>query len=72
VTQVVTVLKTNAANAARVVRQTVKGMPHERKCSCPSALQHAIQTDPSMISAGARQKLSLLLDKYLKGAPVEV
>jgi 5'-methylthioadenosine phosphorylase len=72
VAQVVSVVKQNAANAARVVRQTVKGMPHQRKCKCQSALEHAIQTDPSMISANAKEKLGLLLDKYLKGASVEV
>jgi 5'-methylthioadenosine phosphorylase len=65
VDQIVKVLNTNAENAARVVKQTVKLMPGERKCKCGSALEFAILTDPAKIPAGTRQKLSLLLDKYL-------
>jgi 5'-methylthioadenosine phosphorylase len=65
VEQIVKVLNTNAENAARVVSQAVALMPRERKCKCGSALQFAILTDPAKIPAATRQKLSLLLDKYL-------
>ncbi len=65
VEQIVKVLNTNAENAARVVKQAVALMPRERKCKCGSALQFAILTDPAKIPAATRQKLSLLLDKYL-------
>jgi 5'-methylthioadenosine phosphorylase len=65
VDQVVKVLHTNADNAAKVVKQAVALMPKERKCKCGSALQFAILTDPAKIPAVTRQKLSLLLDKYL-------
>ena len=68
VDQIVKVLTQNAENAARVVKQAVAHMPQvsDRKCKCSSALQYAILTDPAKIPAGTRQKLSLLLDKYLK------
>lgn len=66
VDQIVKVLQTNADNAARVVKQAVALMPKERKCKCGSALQYAILTDFAKIPAVTRQKLSLLLDKYLK------
>ena len=65
VDQIVAVLHKNAENAARVVRQSVATMPATRSCKCGSALAHAILTDRSKIPAEARQKLSLLLDKYL-------
>jgi 5'-methylthioadenosine phosphorylase len=65
VEQVVKVLTTNAENAVRVMKQAVALMPKERKCKCGSALQFAIMTDPAKIPAGTRQKLSLLLEKYL-------
>jgi 5'-methylthioadenosine phosphorylase len=65
VEQIVKVLNTNAENAGRVVKQAVKLMPSERKCKCGSALEFAILTDPAKIPAGTRQRLSLLLDKYL-------
>ncbi|HEX7288629.1 MAG TPA: S-methyl-5'-thioadenosine phosphorylase [Candidatus Angelobacter sp.] len=66
VDQIVKVLHTNADNAAKVVKQAVALMPKERKCKCGSALQFAILTDPAKMPAATRQKLSLLLDKYLK------
>ena len=65
VDQIVKVLNTNAENAARVVRQAVALMPRERQCKCGSALQFAVITDPAKIPAATRQKLALLLDKYL-------
>jgi 5'-methylthioadenosine phosphorylase len=65
VEQIIKVLNTNAENAARVVKQTVALMPRERKCKCGSALQSAILTDPAKIPSATRQKLGLLLDKYL-------
>ncbi len=65
VEQVIKVLTTNAGNAARVVKKAVALMPKDRKCKCGSALQYAIMTDPAKIPAATRQKLSLLVDKYL-------
>ena len=65
VEQIIKVLNTNSANAARVIARAVALMPKERKCKCPSALEHAIMTDPARIPPATRQKLSLLIDKYL-------
>ncbi len=65
VEQVIKVLNTNAENAAKVVRQAIALIPKERKCKCGSALQFALLTDPTKIPAATRQKLALLLDKYL-------
>jgi 5'-methylthioadenosine phosphorylase len=48
-----------------VVKHAVGIMPKERKCACGSAMQFAIQTDKDKIPAATRQKLALLLDKYL-------
>jgi len=65
VDQIVAVLVKNAENATRVVRETVASMPAERKCKCGSALAHALLTDHDKIPAATRQRLSLILDKYL-------
>jgi len=65
VDQVVAVLVKNAENAAKVVRQTVAKMPSDRSCKCGSALSHAILTERDKIPAATRQKLNLILDKYL-------
>lgn len=63
--QIVAVLHQNADNAAKVVRAAVAAMPKERTCACGSALKFAVLTDRKAIPDGARQKLALLLDKYL-------
>ncbi|HXB22352.1 MAG TPA: S-methyl-5'-thioadenosine phosphorylase [Candidatus Solibacter sp.] len=65
VEQVIRVLATNADNAARVVKKAVALIPKDRKCKCGSALQYAIMTDPTKIPPATRQKLGLLVDKYL-------
>ena len=65
VDQIVAVLVKNAENAAKVVRETVAGMPANRTCKCGSALAHAILTERDKIPVATRQKLSLILDKYL-------
>jgi len=65
VDQIIAVLHKNAENAARVVRHSVAAMPKGRSCKCGSALAHAILTDRTKIPAEARQRLGLLLNKYL-------
>jgi len=66
VDQIVTVLLKNAENATKVLRQTVASLPKGRSCKCGSALAHAILTDPKKIPEATRQKLKLILGKYLK------
>lgn len=65
VDQVVAVLHQNADNAAKVVRAAVSAMPAQRACACADALKYAILTDRKAIPAATRQRLALLLDKYL-------
>jgi 5'-methylthioadenosine phosphorylase len=66
VEQIISVLVKNAENAAKVVKATVSAMPLTRSCKCGSALAHAILTDPAKIPAATREKLHLILEKYLK------
>ena len=65
VTEVINYLNKNAANAVRVLAKAVEAMPHDRGCKCGSALAHAIITDRRKIPATTRQKLELLVGKYL-------
>jgi len=58
-------LKQNADNASKVVAATVAMMPEVRECKCGSALAHALITDPQAVPAATRQKLELLVGKYL-------
>jgi 5'-methylthioadenosine phosphorylase len=66
VDQIVAVLTKNAENAAKVVKHTVSAMPKTRSCKCGSALAHAILTDPTKIPAARKEKLRLILGKYLR------
>ena len=66
VDQIVAVLLKNAENACKVVRQAVAAMPKHRACKCGSALANAIITDRDKIPAATRQKLGLILNKYLE------
>ena len=65
VDQIVAVLLKNAENACNVVRETVAAMPKGRTCKCGAALAHAILTERDKIPAATKEKLSLILKKYL-------
>src|SRR5579862_5010157 len=65
VDQIVAVLNQNAANACKVVKAAVAAMPRERKCPCASALQYAILTSPEAVPEATRERLDLLMGKYL-------
>ena len=66
VDHIVAVLLKNAENACKVVCETVAAMPKARSCKCGSALAHAIITDRDKIPAATREKLKLILGKYLE------
>jgi 5'-methylthioadenosine phosphorylase len=63
--QIVAVLLKNAENACNVVREAVAEIPRERSCKCGSALAHAIVTDRDKIPQATRERLKLILGKYL-------
>ncbi len=65
VEQIVSVLIKNAENAAKVVKAAVGAMPRTRSCKCGSALAHAILTERDKIPAATKEKLALILGKYL-------
>lgn len=64
--RIVAVLNQNNASALKVLTAAVAALPARRACHCQSALKDAILTRPAMISAATRQKLRLLLDKYIQ------
>ena len=65
VAQIIEVLTKNAENAAKVVKATVAAMPGTRSCKCGSALAHAILTDRAQIPLATKEKLKLILGKYV-------
>jgi 5'-methylthioadenosine phosphorylase len=65
VDQIIAVLNQNSENAQRLIRETVRQIGFDRPCKCGSALKSAILTDRSKIPAATREKLNLLVEKYL-------
>ena len=65
VEQVVAVIHQNSANAGKVVRAAVAALPQGEKSPYSNALEYAIMTDKKLIPQATRQRLSLLLDKYM-------
>ena len=65
VEQVVAVIHQNSANAGKVVRAAVAALPKGGKSPYSNALEYAIMTDKKMIPQATREKLSLLLEKYM-------
>jgi len=65
VEQIISVLVKNAENASKVVKAAVAAIPKEPACKCGSALAHAILTERDKIPAATKEKLKLILGKYL-------
>ena len=66
VEMVVGTLTQNARVAQQVLAQAVEGLPIERTCECARALATAIMTRPEVIPAATRERLDLLIGKYLR------
>jgi 5'-methylthioadenosine phosphorylase len=63
--EIISNLNKNAENAQNVIREAVRNIPIERACKCGRALAHAIITDPALIPAATRKRLSVIAGKYL-------
>lgn len=60
-------LRLNIDNAKAIVRRTVAALPPEPAgaCGCESALRGAVVTAPALIPKAARERLGLILGRYL-------
>ncbi len=65
VDQIIATLGKNAENAAKVIRFAVEAMGAPGDCSCKNALKNAIISDRKTIPAATREKLELIVGKYL-------
>lgn len=66
VEMVIETLQHNAETAKKTVRNLAKYLKLERECTCDTALSSAVITNPSVIPAELKSRLSLLIGKYLK------
>ena len=58
-------LKKNAAQAKRVVVETIPLIPETPTWDCHNALRNAIMTDSKLWPAATKLKLKPILEKYL-------
>ncbi|HET6374265.1 MAG TPA: S-methyl-5'-thioadenosine phosphorylase [Candidatus Polarisedimenticolia bacterium] len=58
-------LRRNAEMARAVMGRTIASLPSARSCECGAALAAAIISDRAVIPQATREKLSLLVGKYL-------
>ncbi|HED64761.1 MAG TPA: S-methyl-5'-thioadenosine phosphorylase [Planctomycetes bacterium] len=62
---ILAVMKENVDHARALIRAAVPFLAGSRTCACKDALRYAILTDPGRIPREARERLGLLIDKYL-------
>lgn len=65
VERVIEILNRNTQVAQQAVRNLVESEPAEKTCTCQQALADALITHPEAIPTETRQKLDLLVNKYL-------
>ena len=65
VDQVIAVLNQNSENGQKLIRAAVRVLDDRRPCKCGSALKSAILTDRAKVPAEIKEKLELLIGKYL-------
>ncbi len=63
---VIAILLENAAMAKAILRRAVRAIPAARPCACPHALRDAIITARDRIPPATRERLKLLVGKYLE------
>lgn len=59
------IMHANVGHARDLIRATVPLLAGERGCACKEALRYAILTEKDRIAPEARERLGLLIDKYL-------
>ena len=65
VEMVIEILNRNTTIAQEAVNNLIGLLNPERICDCPHALATALITDPDVVTPDTRQRLGLLVDKYL-------
>jgi 5'-methylthioadenosine phosphorylase len=65
VADVIENLKKNTDHAQTIIRSAIKKLPVDRTCKCGHALKHAIMTDMRNVPAKTKDRVELLIKKYL-------
>ena len=62
---ILAIIHQNVAMAKNIIRHAVADVHTGKQCACSTAMQYAIITDRSVIPAETKQKLDLIVGKYL-------
>ncbi len=62
---IIEVMKKNATLTSKLIRLAVSRINGERGCDCPNALAGAILTNPTAITEEARDRLDLIIRRYV-------
>jgi 5'-methylthioadenosine phosphorylase len=62
---VIRILKANTDLAKRSITNLINQIDHEEECSCHSALEDALITNPKAIPDQTKEKLGILVERYL-------
>jgi 5'-methylthioadenosine phosphorylase len=62
---VLEVVRQNVAMAKKIVAEAAQLIDQKQSCQCGEALKYAVMTDPTQIPETTRQRLDLLLGRYL-------
>jgi len=63
---ILSTMRQNTENAKKTIKLATGRIPKVRECDCASALGPALVTAPELIPAAQREKLDLLIGKYIK------
>ena len=63
---ILTTMRNNIDNARKTIKLAAGRAPSTRDCECANALGPALVTDPAVIPDEQKQKLDLLIGKYVK------
>ncbi len=59
-------LKKNVKNSKRILEEAIPSISDQRNCSCREALKYSIITNPELIPKPVKEKLDILIGKYIK------
>jgi 5'-methylthioadenosine phosphorylase len=62
---VLAILQRNVQRAQEIIARAVPNVTTMRNCACSNALRSALITDPALIPTAARERLGLLINRYL-------
>ena len=63
---IIETLKKNTHTAQEAIRKLATTLDVQRNCECKSALSSSLITDPARIPSQTKEKLKLLIEKYIK------